>query len=79
MEVMSHSLLTKLTSAWSLTPALHFGQLVESVENVGWDLLERAQQQRAYAPRLAQMGDTIFEAALDAWIAMPEMRKAVRL
>ena len=82
MEIVSAAqrrFLTKLETAWTTSPTLRFGQLVESVENVGWDLFERGTQQRAYAPRLSQMGDDLFEAAMDCWNASPAARKVVVL
>lgn len=70
---MSISLLNRLAAAWTLTPTMRFGQLVESVENLGWDLLP----QRVSSPRMCWMSDDLFEAALNRWISEPESRKVV--
>lgn len=67
------TLLSKLATAWDLAPGARLGQLLESVENVGWDLCI----QRAYAPRLASMGDDLLGAALDEWCANPVRRVVV--
>ena len=69
----SPSLLRKLADAWSATPALTFGQLVESVENVTWDMVP----ERYSSARLAALPDHVFETALDQWIGMPAVRKVV--
>lgn len=61
-------LLAKLAVAWEHAPNARLGQLLESVENVGW---EQVCTQRVHAPRLLWMGDDLFEAALDRWNAGP--------
>jgi hypothetical protein len=58
-------ILTKLAAAWDHAPNARLGQLLESVENVGWDI----SPQRVAAPRLLWMGNDLFEAALDQWNA----------
>lgn len=71
---MSASILAKLNQAWTLTPQLRFGQLIESVENIAWDLLHQIEQ-RDYSARLMYLPDHYFEAALDQWISIPFQRK----
>lgn len=66
-------ILAKLALAWDNAPNARLGQLLESVENVGWDMVP----QRVAAPRLLWMGNDVFEAALDAWNADPAVRKVV--
>ncbi len=58
-------ILSKLETLWDRQPAQHFGQLVEEVENVAWEQLI----QRDFSPRLSNMGDDLFEAALDIQLA----------
>ena len=72
---MNPTLLARLSTAWAVTPNLTFGQLVESVENVAWDLVP----QRYCSTRLANLPDHLFEAALNQWINLPVVRKAVAL
>lgn len=79
MSAQQLSLLNRLAAAWDTSPSLRFGQLVESVENAGWDLFERQSLQRAYSPRLCQMADDLFGAALDLWLMDPAARKVVAL
>lgn len=67
------SVLTKLTRAWEHCPEARFGQLLESIENVAWDIAP----QRAYAPRLLWLTDALFEAALDEWNRNPARRVVV--
>lgn len=71
---MNAQLITKLQQAWTATPHLRFGQLIESVENIAWAEL---QQQRDFSARLMYLPDHLFEAALDQWIALPFRRQAV--
>lgn len=68
---MSASLLAKLHAASSATPNLSFGQLVEAVEDIAWDLCP----QRAHSPRMMHMPDHLFEAALMQWVNVPLLRK----
>lgn len=70
---MRSTLLGRLAQAWSATPNLTFGQLVESVENVAWDMVAV----RHTSARLAALPDHVFEAALDKWIDLPVVRKPV--
>ena len=70
-------ILAKLAAAWELAPAARLGQLIESVENGGWDIIEQQQRQRVHSPRLLWMDDSLFEAALDRWIGVPVLRKVV--
>lgn len=55
-------MLAKLQTLWAANPDMRLGQLLETIEDTGWDMLS----QRACAPRLMWMGDDLFEAALDA-------------
>ncbi len=73
MSAHQLNLLSKLAAAWDNAPGARLGQLLESVENVGWELC----QQRVCAPRLLWMGDDLFEAALDKWNGTPECREVV--
>lgn len=73
---MSTSLLNKLQQAWTITPHLRFGQLIESVENIAWADFER-DQQRECSARLLYLPDRYFEGGLDQWIALPFRRQAV--
>lgn len=67
MSAAQLNLVNRLTAAWDASPDLRFGQLVESVENVGWDLVT----ERVCSPRLAWMGDDLFTAACNAWLGVP--------
>lgn len=71
---MSHELIVKLEKAWALAPALRFGQLIESIENIAWPLYEQ-DQGRTCSARLMNLPDVYFEAALNQWIAIPFLRK----
>ncbi len=76
VAVVSPQLLFKLNNAWAATPQCRFGQLIESVENIAWEMLER-DQQRNFSTRLLYLPDHYFEAALDQWISIPFQRKVV--
>ncbi len=62
--------LSRLTTAWSLTPHLTFGQFLESVENLSWDLSGI----RDYSARLTNLPDALLVTALDQWIASAAVR-----
>lgn len=66
-------LLSRLERAWAVTPTLTFGQLIESVENGAWDMVDR----RWTSARMLHMPDDLFSAALDRWVNVPVLRKAV--
>lgn len=66
-------ILDKLAKAWENAPTARLGQLLESVENIGWDMVNP----RVHSPRLLWMGDDIMEAALDQWNGVPLLRKVV--
>lgn len=74
MRYTSTQILIKLKQAWTLTPELTFGQLVESVENIAWDMFQKISQ-REFSMRLLHLPDNFFEAALDQWINDPLKRK----
>lgn len=73
MSAHQLTLLSKLAAAWDNVPTARLGQLLESVENVAWDICP----QRVCAPRLLWLGDDLFETALDRWNAVPMVRKVV--
>lgn len=73
MSTHQLSLLSKLAAAWDNAPSARLGQLLESIENVGWDMCT----QRVCAPRLLWMSDELFSAALDKWNADPVSRTVV--
>lgn len=68
---MSPTLLTRLAAASAATPSLTFGQLIESVENLAWDMVA----QRHVSMCLMHLSDHLFEAALDQWTHIPAARK----
>lgn len=70
---MSPTLLSKLAAAAAATPNLSFGRLIESVENVVWDMIP----QRSVSERLMHIPDEVFEHALDLWARIPAARKVV--
>lgn len=67
---MSQSILAKLAAGWAKSPNLRFGQFLESVENLAWDL----GGQRDYSTRLMNLPDALLETALDQWITSPAAR-----
>ncbi len=71
MSNHQRSILEKLAAAWGNAPEARFGQLIEAVEDVGWDMCS----QRQCAPRLLWMPDALFEGALDKWNRISECRK----
>ncbi len=71
-------ILGKLAVAWDYAPTARLGQLLESIENVGWELSDqRSFPNRTYAPRLLWMPDQLIEAALDRWNEDENARKVV--
>ncbi len=73
MKPHQQVLLSKLAVAWEHIPNARLGQLIESVEEVGWDILP----QRHCSMRLCNMSDQLFEQAMDRWNGMGEVRKVV--
>ncbi len=63
--------LAKLAAAWAVSPTLTLGQLIESVENVAWDLVGN----RHVSMRLMHLPDHVLGAALDQWTNAPAARK----
>ncbi len=64
-------LLAKLAAAWTASPILTLGQLIESVENNAWDMIP----QRHFSMRLMHLPDHVLAVALDQWVNVPPARK----
>ena len=60
---------TKLETAWGAAPNMTLGQLIEEIENLGWDQYYAAFPTRHFTARLSELPDFAFEQGLNQWIA----------
>ncbi len=64
-------ILTKLGDAWAANSGLTLGQLIEKVEDQGWQRYYDAHPTRPFSARLMNLPDEAFEAALNEMSTQP--------
>lgn len=72
---MNERLLTKLGEAWKVSQHLSLGQLIESIDNLVWEMVPT----RHTSARMMHVSNELFEQALDQWIHMPAVRQQIKL